>query len=219
MREVVEAQEEHITFAAGNLRLEGILMLPLVRPCPGVVVCHPHPLYGGNMENNVVREVADDLARRGLAVLRFNFRGAGASQGAYAGGRGEQEDARAALAYLAARNEVAGLPLGLCGYSFGGLVAFSIGPQEDRVAAIAGISPLLPEMTLTGCLKPKLFVFGQDDQVIPVAEAVAQAQATPAPREVMVIPGADHFWWGREREVAARVGEFFAREIGREVKS
>lgn len=214
MQGVVEAHEEYVTFAAGNLRLEGIIFLPPARPCPGVVVCHPHPLYGGNMENNVVRAVAGELASRGLAVLRFNFRGVGASQGVYAGGTGEQEDASAALKYLAARDEVAGSRLGLCGYSFGGLVAFSVGPREEQVAAIAGISPLLPDHALSGCTKPKLFIFGQEDQVIPVTEAVARAQAAPAPREVMVIPGADHFWWGREGEVAVRVGEFFAREIG-----
>ncbi|TDA69795.1 MAG: hypothetical protein D9V47_04215 [Clostridia bacterium] len=211
---MIAVPEKHITFTSGNLRLEGRLWLPPVGPSSGVVICHPHPLHGGDMENYVVRMVAGDLASRGLAVLRFNFRGVGLSGGVYAGGLGEQEDARAALEYLASWDEVAGARLGLCGYSFGGLVAFSVGPQEERVAAIAGISPLLPDHPLSQCLKPKLFVFGQNDQVIPVAEAVAQAQAMPAPREVVVIPGADHFWWGREMEAAVKVGEFFAREIG-----
>lgn len=110
-----------VTLQAGGLLLEGCLELPQgTGPVPGVVLCHPHPLYGGDMENNVIVAVGRALVRSGLAALRFNFRGVGRSQGEFAGGVGEQEDARAALSFLATRPEIDPARLGIAGYSFGG---------------------------------------------------------------------------------------------------
>ncbi|MBI2911700.1 MAG: hypothetical protein HYY05_06120 [Chloroflexi bacterium] len=94
--------------------MEGLLSLPErgpagetpalpAGPYTGVVICHPHPLRGGDMHNNVVAALALGFAQSGLATLRFNFRGVGASQGSYDDGRGEREDARAALRFLAER--------------------------------------------------------------------------------------------------------------------
>ncbi|MFQ5880446.1 MAG: alpha/beta hydrolase, partial [Dehalococcoidia bacterium] len=84
-------QEERLAFACGELSLEGVLHRPEASPLAAVVVCHPHPLYGGDMDNQVVVSICRELAATGLTALRFNFRGVGASQGSFGGGVGEQE--------------------------------------------------------------------------------------------------------------------------------
>ncbi|MEK7873888.1 MAG: alpha/beta hydrolase, partial [Chloroflexota bacterium] len=100
--------ETSVTIPCGRFNLEGSLGLPdrLTGAVPGVVVCHPHPLYGGDMNNSVVIAMCGALLDRGIATLRFNFRGAGGSGGSFDGGIGERDDARAALAFLAEREEV-----------------------------------------------------------------------------------------------------------------
>ena len=120
----------------GGLRLEALLALP-ESPKAGLVVCHPHPLYRGDMENPVVVRVAEVAQGVGMATLRFNFRGVGASGGVHAGGEGEQDDVAAALAALAGRLP-AESPIGLAGYSFGAWVA----------ARVAAAMPSLPALAL-----------------------------------------------------------------------
>src|SRR6266540_978811 len=112
-----------VTFPSGELSLEGLLHLPEQTPAPGIVVCHPHPMYGGDMHNNVVDAICDTAVAEGIAALRFNFRGAGASEGRYDNGVGEQDDVRAALTYLRGLPEVDSARVALAGYSFGAAVA------------------------------------------------------------------------------------------------
>src|SRR5438093_13365536 len=112
-----------MTFASGVLTLEGALNLPERTPAPGIVVCHPHPMYGGDMHNNVVDAVCQTAAADGIVALRFNFRGAGGSEGSYDYGVGEQDDVGAALAYLRELPEVDGARVALAGYSFGAAIA------------------------------------------------------------------------------------------------
>src|SRR3712207_4695272 len=97
----------HLTIPSGDITLEGSLHLPEGKgPFPAVVVCHPHPQYGGDMHNNVVMALVDGVTRRGVAALRFNFRGVGRSGGTYDGGNGEQGDVQAALAHAASLPEI-----------------------------------------------------------------------------------------------------------------
>ena len=91
---------------------------------PGAVICHPHPMYGGSMDNNVVEAIIAAMWRRGYATLRFNFRGVGASEGEYDGGEGEAEDARAAVEFLAAQPDIDRGAIALAGYSFGAAGCF-----------------------------------------------------------------------------------------------
>ena len=95
-----------VTFDSDGLTLEGALHLPESTPCAGVVVAHPHPQYGGDMHNNVVHAISRAAADAGAATLRFNFRGAGASEGRYDEGRGEQQDVAAALEYMRGLPEI-----------------------------------------------------------------------------------------------------------------
>jgi len=200
----------------GGLILEACLDLPdLPGVCPGVVLCHPHPLYGGNMDNNVILAVSRALTRNGIAGLRFNFRGVGCSQGSYGGGVPEQEDAQVALAYLVQREEVDPARVGIMGYSFGGMVALPVGGRSDVVKAIAGVSPVIPAGVLRDSAKPKLIVCGSEDDVVPSSLVLQEASNMADPKTVEVVPGADHFWWGNEETVSNMVADFFLETLNR----
>jgi len=218
---------EAVRFPSGELTLVGVLHRPddsnleprtsnLGRLRPGVAVCHPHPLYGGDMENNVVVALCRALAEGGLAALRFNFRGVGGSSGAYGGGLGERQDARAALDFLAGLDGVDGDCLGLAGYSFGALVALSA--ADERVRALAAVSPPAGGLDLASVRQgaPTLLISGDRDDIAPAArlpEMAASMGLLPAKHEVRAVAGADHFWWGHEETLAATVLEFLRARL------
>ncbi len=193
--------------------LEALLWAPPTNAPPlAAVVCHPHPLYGGTMHNKVVYHTARTLHRHGLAVLRFNFRGVGGSQGAYDGGRGEVADANAALDYLAAK--FPGTPLLAAGFSFGAAVGLCAGCEDARVAELIGLGLPVNDLEtryLCLCAKPKLLIQGADDEYGAKAkwEALVAGFAPniAAATQVAFIPGADHFFTGHiekmEQVVAA----------------
>jgi alpha/beta superfamily hydrolase len=165
----------------------------------GVVLCHPHPLYGGDMDSIVVLRAREACARRGLATLRFNFRGVGASTGRHDEGRGEQDDVRAALAELERR--FPGSPVILGGFSFGASMALHVGVADSRARALFALG--LP-LTRTGdlrfmddCRKPRLFVQGEADAFGGAQAVEAFVGRLPEPRHLVVVPGADHFFDGR----------------------
>ena len=210
-------KEDRITFNCGKLRLEGILSVPEgVGPFPAVVVCHPHPLYGGDMYNNVVSVVSVALVQASIVALRFNFRGVGGSQGEYGGGIGEQEDVEAAISYVATRDKVDAARIGLAGYSAGAGFSMLVGCKDKRVKALAAISPPLAMFDfecLKGCAKPKILVCGERDDFTPVDRFTEFCQSLSDPKEFATIAGVDHFWWGRESEVADRVAGFFVEAL------
>lgn len=205
-----------VTFPAGNLLLEGVLHRPAAvandaapsTPCPAAAVCHPHPLYGGDMHNAVVVAVCDALAASGIAALRFDFRGVGASQGSHGGGIEERGDIRAAIDFLVSQPEIDSTRLFLAGYSFGALVALSV--DDDRPRALAAISPpLSPSFPSPHPRCPTLFVFGERDKIAPAGGLEASVIKLPEGSRVAVIRGADHFWWGQEKDAAAELVDFF----------
>jgi uncharacterized protein len=186
-----------------------------------VVFAHPHPQFGGTMHTKVVYQGAKALARIGCAVLRFNFRGVGASEGAFDLGAGEKEDFTAALDYMATRHP--GLPLWAAGFSFGSWVALEQGATDDRVSVLIGVAPPVSTSisgqkydftnTLTST-KPKFFVQGEADEVCPI-EAMWQFYGRlPEPKELVVIDAADHLFEGRAQEVGEALedllGDFHA---------
>lgn len=194
--------------------LEGCLDLPdAPGTFPGVVLCHPHPLYGGNMKNNVIVAVSRALVKEGIACLRFNFRGVGRSQGSFADGIGEQDDALAALSFISARKEIDASRVGIAGYSFGGMVALSIGDRSDIVRAIAVVSPVIPAGALRECTKPKLIICGTEDDMTPLQEVLDGVARMSEPKVMEVVEGADHFWWGYEEKVAGFVAGFFKERL------
>jgi len=200
------------TFFSGKLNLEGVLHVP--QECgdqlPGVVLCHPHPLYGGEMNNNVVVAVSQALSERGIAALRFNFRGVGLSEGVFDDGVGEQDDLRAALAVLADRPEVNPNRLGVMGYSFGGMVALATGKSCEQVQAIAAVSPVITPGLMRGLVKPVYFICGMNDHVVSTDLLIREVEGMAPAGKVEIIQGVDHFWFGREAGMAGRVAAFFA---------
>jgi alpha/beta superfamily hydrolase len=164
----------------------------------GLVVCHPHPLYGGDMDNPVVVRVAEVGAEYGLSTLRFNFRGVGRSGGTHGRGDGEQDDLKAALGMLGHRLPP-GVPVGLAGYSFGAWVAAQVAASDVSLAALCLIAPPLSMFdfaALDGRDRETLVVAGTQDTYCPTAGLAALAEQVPAAR-VDTIDGADHFFFGK----------------------
>jgi hypothetical protein len=208
---------EHITFPCGELKLEGLYYgIDAKEPVVGAVVCHPHPLYGGSMHNNVTYAIADALVKSGIAALLFNFRGVGGSQGSYGGGIAEQEDVSAALDCLGSRKGVDGGRLGLAGYSFGAGVAFPAGCRDGRVKAMALVSPYFenpPTLLLKGCLKPKLILSGSADDMVPAEDVETYGREAAEPKKCEIMKGPDHFWGGYEQPMAEKVTGFFKETL------
>ena len=207
--------EQPVTLALGaDLRLEARLALP-DSPNAGVVICHPHPLYGGDMHNPVVVRVQEVCAGLGLATLRFNFRGVGGSSGTHGGGAGEQEDATAALDTLA--KAVSGAPVAIAGYSFGAWIAALVGCRDARMAGLALIAPPLA-MYDFGCLEgtraTTLMVGGTADPYCPAGD-VARFTARFPWVTAIAIEGADHFFFGKLFPLGHAVAEW-AKRLPRE---
>jgi alpha/beta superfamily hydrolase len=205
------AREESITFSGDGVTLEGRLALP-VGATHAAVICHPHPQYGGDMDNSVVRTLAAHLQREGIATLRFNFRGTGGSSGAYANGVGEARDAHAAVAVLRERSSAA--QAALAGYSFGAMVALQAGHADagvDRLIAIAPPLPMFDVTFLQPCAKTKLFLLGDHDQYCPFASLERVVATLAGANAVHRLAGADHFLAGMEDEIGRVVAEFVRR--------
>ena len=176
-----------------------------------VVFAHPLTSQGGTMHTKVVYQAAKALSRIGCAVLRFNFRGAGASEGTFSNGPGEQDDFRAALDYMAA--QYPGAPLWAAGMSFGAWVALSVGAEDPRVSALIGIAPPITRYDFSAVersTKPKFFIQGEADEICPIQDMWKFYGSLPEPKELVVIDTADHLFDGH----AAEVGEALEDLLG-----
>jgi alpha/beta superfamily hydrolase len=192
------------TFRSGELTLEGLLANP-GGEAPAAVVCHPHPMYGGSMFNNVVDAILGTMWQLGYATLRFNFRGVGASEGEHDGGPGEADDAGAAMAFLLSQPGVRKDGAVMAGYSFGAMVALDAGYEHADVARIVAVAlPLSmsqPRMQ-AGASKPLLLVSGDHDSYSPVAALTTLQEKIGNSAQLEVIKGADHFFGGHEAELS-----------------
>jgi hypothetical protein len=181
------------------------------------LVCHPHPLFGGTLHNKVVHATAGALTRAGLPAMRFNFRGAGLSDGAHSGGKGEQEDVRVALDHLGGRYP--GVPLLVAGYSFGAFVGLSACRADLRVAALIGIGlpvALYDFSFLLGCSAPLSLIQGDEDQFGPLPLLVVLAARVPGGASLLVVKGATHGFTGKLDELARRVSEAIPATLRRD---
>lgn len=206
-----------VGFRCSELSLEGVLAIPEgMGPFPAVIVCHPHPLYGGSMDNNVVNSLYEALTKVSFISFKFNFRGVGKSEGEFSQGIGEQEDVDAAISFLTTVREVDSKRLGLAGYSAGAAFALPVGFKDARIKALAAISPALPMFDfdfLKSCPKPKLLISGSKDGFTPTDQFLEFCHSLSDPREYGSIEGADHFWWGYESALATRVAAFFTKVL------
>ena len=206
-----------VSFPSGGLVLEGRLSIPeAIEHLPAVIVCHPHPLYGGSMDNNVVSGVCEVLTQAGLISFRFNFRGVGGSQGEFGHGISEQEDVEAAISFISTVKEVDSERIGLVGYSAGAGFALPVVFKDGRIKAMAAISPPLSMFDfdfLKSCPKPKLLISGSRDDLVPADHFLQFCQNLNEPKEYEIIEEADHFWWGYESRLAGQVTAFFTRVL------
>jgi alpha/beta superfamily hydrolase len=213
---------EQVEIPAPHGFLEGLLRQPdapegtvddsASAPAMAAVVCHPHPLGGGTMHNKVVFRVAQALGDVGMPALRFNFRGVGRSTGRYDEGRGEADDVRAALEYLARRFPASALCL--AGFSFGAWVGLPIGCADPRVRQLVGVGvpiSLLGAEPLADCRTPKLIVQGERDEHGPLEALLSWYEALPEPKRLVVVPGADHFFSQQQDELRTEVAGYFQR--------
>jgi alpha/beta superfamily hydrolase len=188
-------------------RLEAMLWTTSVEnPQRVALVCHPHPLFGGTMHNKVVFRVAKALHARGMPVLRFNFRGAGLSEGVHDDGRGEREDVVAALDYLA--NEFPARSILLAGFSFGALVGLRAGCEDGRVDELIGLGIPVNKSDLSyllSCAKPKLFIQGSKDEFGSREKVESLFAAMPEPKKIVFVEGADHFFTNQLDRVAEAI--------------
>ncbi len=182
------------------------------------LVCHPHPVYGGRLHNKVVFHLMKALNTFGFPVLRFNFRGAGLSEGEHDRGIGEVEDVQTALAWLEREFR---LPIIFAGFSFGAAVGLRAACADGQVRLLIGAGlPVTPIEDrgydfgfLAKCAKPKLFVSGERDQYGPrtVLEQVVTAAADP--KKLEFIAEADHFFEGRLQEFRQVVEQWIGKNI------
>ena len=194
-------------------RLEALLWTTRVEdPKRVALVCHPHPLFGGTLHNKVVFRVAKALRTSGMPVLRFNFRGAGMSEGVHDNGQGERGDVVTALDFLA--TEFPNRPIFLAGFSFGAWVGLRAGCEDQRVTALIGLG--LPvnnsDMSyLLSCSKPKLLIQGTNDQFGSPEKLQALFNAIPEPKKLVFVDKADHFFTNRLDLVSNAVADWLPK--------
>jgi uncharacterized protein len=200
-------KEEQVMFKSGELALEGLIANPGAG-APAAVVCHPHPMYGGSMFNNVVEAILAAMWQLGYATLRFNFRGVGGSEGEHDGGVGEADDARAALAFLASQPGVSSDRSVLAGYSFGAAVAMDAGLKSDavkRIVAVALPIAMIPISSKANAPKPILLASGDRDSYSPIPKLAELVTKLAPSARLEVIAGADHFFGGYETRLAGAI--------------
>lgn len=203
--------EEEIHFPSGLLQLEG-RYARAAEPGRGAVVAHPHPLMGGSLENNVVETLVETFFRQGYATLRFNFRGVGRSGGSYDEGVGEQDDLLAAAGVLQQKGVQEIL---LAGYSFGAWVNVQLLRRLPSLSGGVLVSPPIDLMDfdfsgLSGRIR--LILAGDRDPYCSMTRLLEIAHSIQAP--VKLLPGADHFYSGREKELSAALVENGSRQSG-----
>jgi len=205
-------KEEKVFIPSNGIRLEGLLSIQEASPFKGgVVLCHPHPQYGGDMDHPVVTTAAEAAFEEGFSTLRFNFRGVGESRGSYGEGIGEQEDVKAAADYLYLSLKDNHSPLVLVGYSFGAWAGFPIAIHDKRFEGMVAIAPPLQNYDfgfLKDCKKKKLFVAGDRDFFCPRPLLEEWYRQLEEPKSLAIIPGADHFFLFHTRSLIQPLKEF-----------
>jgi alpha/beta superfamily hydrolase len=202
--------EEKVVINSGKIKIEGLLKN--LTGDKGVVVSHPHPLYGGDMHNSVVETVCMVYQEHGYSTLRFNFRGVGKSEGEYDEGNGEQDDVEAALVYL---TDLGKKELDLVGYSFGSWVNALELNRYRKVKRVIMISPpvdLLNFSCLTDNPKIKLVITGSEDEIADYNSIKNLMPLWNPEAAFRVIQGTDHFYWGKTRDIEEIIHEFLQQD-------
>jgi uncharacterized protein len=197
---------------ADSIQLEAQLREPDAGvPRGAVVICHPHPVYGGTMDNRVVYRTGKAANRAGFAALRFNFRGVGNSTGQYDQGIGEKDDVCAAIDWL--EKKYSSKPLAFAGYSFGAWVGLQVASRDPRFKALLGLGlplNLYDLQFLSDCRKPALYIVGTRDEFCSLENLAKLERRLPATARVQRLEGADHFFSGQIDMVEKLIVDFFS---------
>jgi uncharacterized protein len=189
--------------------LEALLDLPAGADGARVaVICHPHPVYGGTMTNKVVHMLAKSFNEVGVPTVRFNFRGVGASAGSYDEGEGETQDTLAVIDWAVQRWP--GAALWAAGFSFGGAIAIRAAAARDaqRLVTVAPAINRVPVDTATLPRCPWLIVQGDHDELVDAGDVQRWVATLPAPPQLALLAGVDHFFHGRLNELRTVVLEW-----------
>lgn len=206
-----------VIIRCGDIALEGEWLFPDGEgPFPAVVVAHPFPPMGGTMRNGVVTAIWQTLASRGIAALRFNFRGTGQSKGSFNEGVGERDDVRAALEVALTTEGIDVERVGLAGYSFGAMMSVPVVLRDERVKCLAMISAPLSEdnwKKLDEYRRSHLAVIGENDEMAPMDLFRRQMEKESDFGKYYIVTGGDHGLIGHEEEVGKVVADFFSANI------
>jgi alpha/beta superfamily hydrolase len=206
-------KEEKVFIPSDGIQLEGLLSIQEAHSFKGgVLCCHPHPQYGGDMTHSVMTTAVEAAFQEGFSTLRFNFRGVGESEGSYGEGIGERQDVKAAANYFDSRLK-GNLPtLILVGYSFGAWTGFPIAIGDERFEGLVAIAPPLEIYDfgyLKGCKKKKLFIAGDRDSFCPASLLEGWYERLDEPKSLAIIQGADHFFFSHTRFLVQPLREFY----------
>ena len=191
--------------------LEALLDEPAGEPRAVAVFGHPHPLHGGTMHTKALYQAAKAMPRIGVAALRFNFRGCGASPGVFDSGDGEKDDFRAAISFAAER--FPDLPIWAAGMSFGSWIAMTVGAEDARVSLLLGIAPPVDRYdfsALQTSTLPKFIIHGESDELISIKEVRRFYGQIPEPKELVTIEDANHLFEGKTSLVGEAVEDLLA---------
>lgn len=194
---------EALSIAGPAGKLEALLESPAaaVQTTQVAVICHPHPVHGGTMTNKVVHMLAKSFNELGVPAVRFNYRGVGASAGAYDEGNGETDDTVAVIDWVKSRWPDAQLSLG--GFSFGGAVAIRAAVRRDTQRLVT-VAPAIQRIAIDASALPTcpwLLVQGDQDELVDAADTQRWVQTLANPPELALLPGVDHFFHGRLNEL------------------
>ena len=191
-------QTRRLTIPGPAGALECAIDAPAGAPVGIAVVCHPHPQHGGTMDNKVAQTLARAFVQLGLRSVRFNFRGVGASEGAWDDGRGEVDDALAVINAFRGADDVVALPFMLAGFSFGGFVAAAAAArlaESAKPARLVLVGPSTQKQPVAQVPADTVVIHGEADDVVPLSATLDWARPQSLP--VTVFPGVGHFFHGQ----------------------
>jgi len=206
-------ERKRINIPVGNFELEGkIGYKKAVESAPGIIICHPHPQFGGSMDNNVVWALFETFAGQGYVVLAFNFRGVGLSGGYYEEGKGEIQDVTAAVDWLSEYPMTKGCGIGLTGYSFGAWVGLQSAVKESRIQCLGAVAPPVAMYSFEFMAQyqcPLFIVSGSQDSFCPADQKEVLLSQAGGKRDWRILSGTDHFFINYEKEAAQYLCDHF----------
>ena len=206
-------REEIRLLTNDNVLIEGIIETPEeIAPIPMVVLCHPHPQFGGQMNDSVISTISYSLVANGISTLKFNFRGVGKSEGSFDNGDGETLDALAAIKFASDTPWVDKEKISILGYSFGAKIALNAFSHTSGIESLVLIAPPIKNIKKDEAHSlntPKLLVLGEQDDLIQADDIYEIYRNMADPKRIEIIPNANHFFQNSLPHVARCVTDFF----------